>query len=185
MRGTLSEIFKPIMGLVRKTFSTGYALREFETTSWGRLVEWYRVSLLNCQGQMPPVLFFDRDVGIALPKALNVLRLPTRVEYHQDHFQQNAHDDCWMAEIGRRGWFAIGHDHHHHTRSLERDAIRDYSIGCFYLWGGDKPRYEKMRCFLSAYPNIIRAIHTTGRPFVYRIDKQGNLHNLDLGISGP
>ena len=140
---------------------------------------------IELPGTDAPVLFFDRDVGIALPKALNVLRLPTRVEYHQDHFQQDVHDDCWMAEIGRRGWFSIGHDHHHHTRSLERDAIRDYSIGCFYLWGGDKPRYEKMRCFLSAYPNIIEAIHTTGRPFVYRIDKQGNLHNLDLGISGP
>jgi len=57
--------------------------------------------------------------------------------------------------------------------------VRDYGIGCFYLWGGDKPSYEKMRCFLAAHDKIIEAARTTPRPFVDRVNKAGNLLRLD------
>ena len=50
-----------------------------------------------------PVLFFDRDVGNAVPRALGVLMLPTSVEYHQSHFPTDAQDDVWMAQIGALG----------------------------------------------------------------------------------
>ena len=126
-----------------------------------------------------PVLFFDRDVGIKLPKALKDLRLPVPVEYHQLYFAQNAADDLWMPVIGVRRWFVVGHDRHHHTRASELAAVTDYGIGCFCLWGGDKPLHEKMRCFLAAYDKIIEATCTTPRPFVYRVTKAGNLTRLD------
>ena len=38
--------------------------------------------------------FFDRSVGIAVPKALQLLRLVTPIEYHQDHFAPDALDDA-------------------------------------------------------------------------------------------
>ncbi|MCE2502014.1 MAG: hypothetical protein J4G13_14300 [Dehalococcoidia bacterium] len=126
-----------------------------------------------------PVLFFDRDVGAKLPQALISVGLPVPVEYHQLYFPQNAADDLWMPIVGARGWVVLGRDRHHHTRESERAAVRDYGIGCFYLWGGDKPSYEKMRCFLAAYDKIIEAALTTPRPFVYRVNKAGNLLRLD------
>lgn len=127
-----------------------------------------------------PVFFFDRDVGIFLPQRLRDLGLPTRVEIHQEHFAQTAEDDLWMAEVGSRGWIVIGHDRHHHTRPLERQAIQDHGIGCFYLWGGDQPGHEKMRCFLSAYDRMIEAVSVTPRPFVYRVLRNGGLRKVDL-----
>ena len=126
-----------------------------------------------------PVLFFDRDVGIKLPKALISLGLPVHVEYHQLYFAQNADDDLWMPAVGTLGWFVVGHDRHHHTRVSERAAVQGYGIGCFYLWGGNKPSHEKMRCFLAAYDKIIEAVATTPRPFVYRVNKAGSLLRLD------
>ena len=122
-----------------------------------------------------PVLFFDRDVGISLPKALDTLRLPTRVEYHQDHFPIDARDDDWMPTVGSMGWLLIGHDSRHHQEESELLALRQHDMGCFYLWGASALRWEKMRCFLRAYENILEAAARTPRPFIYRVTEKGRL----------
>ena len=123
----------------------------------------------------PPVLFFDRDVGIALPEALGVLKLPTRVEHHQNHFPIDSRDDDWMPRVGSSGWILIGHDSHHHHEESELLAIKQHEMGCFYLWGGGALRWEKMRCFLRAYENILEAAAKTPRPFIYRVTEKGRL----------
>ena len=45
-------------------------------------------------------------------------------------------------------------------------------MGCFYIWGAQARRWEKMRCSLNAYERILDAIETTtktihlpGEPF--------------------
>lgn len=128
----------------------------------------------------PPVLFFDRDVGIALPRALEILILPTQVEYHQNHFPSGAQDDAWMPVVGDRGWILIGHDSQHHRRQTELEAIRQHRIGCFYLWGTHAPRWEKMRCFLNAYERILNAAANTPKPFIYQIEKSGSLRSIPI-----
>ena len=127
-----------------------------------------------------PVLFFDRDVGIALPQALALLRLPTRVEYLQNHFPADSQDDQWMPVVGARGWILIGHDRMHHRRHPESSAIHQYEMGCFYLWGAQALRWEKMRCFLNAYERILDAIATTPKPFIYRINPAGRLEPVTI-----
>ena len=122
-----------------------------------------------------PVLFFDRDVGITLPTALNVLRLPTRVEYHQKHFSIDARDDDWMPRVGSLGWTLIGHDSRHHQEQTELSANKQYSMGCFYLWGAEALRWEKMRCFLRAYESILKIADSTPRPFIYTVTEKGRL----------
>ena len=131
----------------------------------------------------PHVLFFDRDVGTALPKALDILKLPTRVEYHQSHFPINAQDDAWMATVGDWGWTLIGHDSRHHLVDAEVSAIKQYEMGCFYLWGAKAPRWEKMRCFLRAYENIVEAAGSTPRPFIYRVTEKGRLTLVTIPIN--
>ena len=125
-----------------------------------------------------PVLFFDRDIGISLPRALGVLKLPTRVEHHQDHFPIDARDDDWMPRVGSMGWTLIGHDSRHHWEESELLAIRQHEIGCFYLWGAEALRWEKMRCFLRAYENILEAAANTPRPFIYRVTEKGRLTSI-------
>ena len=127
-----------------------------------------------------PVSFFDRDVGTALPKALDILRLPTNVEYHQNHFPTDAQDDVWMADVGPRGWIVVGHDSQHHRRPIELSAIQQYGIGCFYLWGRHAVRWEKMRCFPNAYQRIFEAIDTTPKHFVYRITQVSRLEIVSI-----
>lgn len=126
------------------------------------------------------VLFFDRDVGVIVPYALQILKLPIPVEYHQSHFAQDTPDDEWMSEVGRRQWTIIGHDSQHHVMASELSAVKQYQLGCFYLWGAEASRWQKMQCFARAYDRIVRAMNTTARPFIYRVTRIGLLHNIQV-----
>ena len=125
-----------------------------------------------------PVLFFDRDLGTALPTALHVLRLPTRVEYHQSHFPIEEPDDSWMTTVGTWGWTIVGHDSRHHLQEAELSAVKQDELGCFYLWGAEALRWQKMRCFLRAYEGILEAADNTPRPFIYRVTEKGRLNSV-------
>jgi hypothetical protein len=106
--------------------------------------------------------------------------LKLSVSYHQEHFARNEPDDKWMPVVARNQWILIGHDSQHHLKPAELYAITQYGLGCFYLWGGSDSRWEKMRCFARAYDRIIRAIETTARPFIYRVNRAGSLTPVQL-----
>lgn len=124
------------------------------------------------------ILFFDRDTGTSLPKALRILKVP--VCYHQEHFAKNEPDDRWMPVVGHNQWILIGHDSQHHLKPNELYAVKQYNLGCFYLWGGNASRWEKMRCFARAFDRIMTAINITKRPFIYRVDSRGILKSVEL-----
>ena len=125
-------------------------------------------------------IFFDRDVGTSLPKALLELKLPTAVAYHQQHFTIDSPDDLWMPRIGSLGWILVGHDSRHHLQPAELSAIRQYDMACFYLWGSEARRWEKALCFLRAYEAILEADATTARPYIYRISRTGRLSAVEI-----
>ena len=126
------------------------------------------------------ILFFDRSVGIHIPIALRDHLTPPslQVEYHDDIFEPGAKDDTWLPEVGKREWIVIGQDHHYHLRSPEIEAIIEYRVGAFYLWGAEATRWESMRCFAKAYDKILHRAVSTPKPFVYRIEKSGALNEL-------
>lgn len=122
-------------------------------------------------------LFFDRSVGKRLPEALRMLRPPIGIEYHQLHFAQGTADDSWLPQVGAQGWFVIGHDWSYHLKAPELSAIKQYSIGCFYLWGSEAPVWDVMRCFARAYVGIIDATIKTQPPFIYWVTRMGHLRS--------
>ena len=126
------------------------------------------------------ILFFDRNVGTIVPKTLKTLRLPTSVEYHDDIFPKNTPDDRWLAEVGQWGWTVIGHDQKFHTEANELSALKQYRIGCFYLWGNNAPRWAKMQCFARAYDRIVAAEANTAKPFVFRVTLTGHLRTVPI-----
>ena len=76
------------------------------------------------------VLFFDRSVGITIPRILIELKIPVGIEYHQKHFKKDEEDDAWLPVVGNKGWVVIGHDQYHRKEN-ELMAIKQYGIGCF------------------------------------------------------
>lgn len=126
------------------------------------------------------ILFFDRSMGTIIPKVLVLLKFPVRVEYHEKHFKSDLKDDKWLPIVGNRQWTVIGHDRKYHTMPNELVAIKQYNIGCFYLWGAEATRWEKMKVFASAFDRIVEADSNTPRPFIYDVDKMGKLKPIPI-----
>ena len=129
------------------------------------------------------IVFFDRDVGTSLPKALLELYFDRQfheLRYHQQFFAINSPDDDWLPKVGQWGWTVFGHDSQHHAKEAEISAIKQYSIGCFYLWGSEAKRWEKMQCLARAYERIVEAEKITPKPFIYRVGKMGALKTISI-----
>lgn len=128
------------------------------------------------------ILFFDRSVGKVIPEILRwkSLRFPLQVQYHQLHFASDEEDDVWLGQVGQWGWTVIGHDFSYHKKPNELSAIKQYKIGCFYLWGSEAKRWEKLQCFARAYDRIIQAEANTPKPFIYRVTQWGALHHIQI-----
>lgn len=124
------------------------------------------------------ILFFDVNVGTVVPRILkNELKLP--VEYHVAHFPIDAPDDQWLATVGAWGWMVIGHDSSFHIRQNELSAIKQHGVGCFYFWGAEATRWQKLQCFALAYDRIVKADNTP-KPFIYRITRSGLLKRVPI-----
>lgn len=126
------------------------------------------------------ILFFDRSMGVKIPKALRMLDLPVQIEFHQGHFAQDAKDDEWLPVVGTFEWLVIGQDYKYHRLPNELTALRQHDVGCFYLWGAEAKKWETVRVFARAYDKIINAATRTPRPFVYRVDRYGRLFPVKL-----
>ena len=116
-------------------------------------------------------LFFDRNIGRAVPKALRLLGV--QVEYHDEYFAPNAPDDQWLATVGRVGWTVIGHDKKFHEIDVELQAVQHHKLGVFYLWGANAKKWDKMRLFAKVYDKIMSVVGSEQRPFIYRVHKGG------------
>jgi len=126
------------------------------------------------------ILFFDRSMGTSIPKALALLKPPVEVVYHEQRFRPDEEDDQWLPEVGSWGWVVIGHDYKYHRMPNELAALKQYQVGCFYLWGAEAKKWDTMRLFARAFDRIVDAAEITPRPFVYRVEKGGRLIPVQL-----
>ena len=126
------------------------------------------------------ILFFDKNTGTSLPKALTMVKPPFQVEWHEKYFKMDEPDDSWLPDVGKKNWTVIGHDRNFHENQSELDAIKKYKIGCFYLWGAEATKWEKMRVFLRAFDQIAAMDKSTPRPFIFSVKKRGNLKRIKL-----
>ena len=106
---------------------------------------------------------------------LQRLSLPNAITFHQQYFPMGEHDDVWLKVVGQWGWVVISQDYSFHLKAPELAAIKQYDVGCFYLWGSEAGRWETMRVFAKAYDKIMGASNTAIRPFVFDVTRRGGL----------
>lgn len=130
------------------------------------------------------ILFWDKNIGKVIPRVLRNLKLQGHViRYYSEVFvgsddQKENGDDFWLRTVGESDWIVFTQDYNYHTKPTELFAIRQYKIGCFYLWGASASRWEQMRSFARAYDRIIDAAISTPKPFIYRTTRSGQLKQL-------
>jgi len=141
-------------------------------------------------------LYFDRNVGRRVPEALSFLGVKNVVHHHTPRsvlglkpvsghkglFADDEKDDSWLKFVGEKGWIVLTQDSKFHKKGFENElsAIKQYSVGCFYIWGAEAEKWQKMIALCKAYENIIEAATTTPKPFIFSCAKGGHLTQIAI-----
>jgi len=125
------------------------------------------------------VFFIDRSVGkktIAEP----LRDAGLNVELHDDHFAQDAPDEEWLTEVGRRRWCVITRDDRIRYRRLEAQAVRDANVAMFVIVSKNLTGPQTAQVILSALGRIRGFISSHRPPFIAKIYRDGRVEKLDL-----
>jgi hypothetical protein len=110
---------------------------------------------LNLLSPPEPLVFFvDRSLGRhVIPDALRAAGV--QVELHDDHFPQDAQDQIWLAEAGKRGWIVLTKDKH-----LLAGSEETHTEACRAKQG--QVRSSPSGCDIR----LVRGNHPTGYPVI-------------------
>lgn len=130
----------------------------------------------------PLTFYFDRCFGRRFPEALNWVRPPFKVEYHDGKkFPKDMKDDEWLAIAGKNNWVVFSHDQKFHSETTESFAVRQFKVRCFYLYGANLKTWDKITLFIKAYPRIMERLAKKQRePLIFNIGKSGRIQNIKL-----
>jgi hypothetical protein len=59
------------------------------------------------------------------------------IEFHRDHFAEDAPDEEWLRDVGARGWVVLTKDKTIRRKTVEREAVRHASLALFTLTRGN------------------------------------------------
>ncbi len=122
-----------------------------------------------------PVLFVDRSLGRhVIADALR--QAEARVEIHDEHFAENATDEEWLQEVGRRGWAALTKDARIRYRGPALRAIRKGRTAIFVLTRrGNATAREMAEIVRKALPAIGRTMARERPPFIAKVLSSGKV----------
>jgi predicted nuclease of predicted toxin-antitoxin system len=121
------------------------------------------------------VFFVDRSLGRKIiPDALRAAGEEVRV--HDDFFPQDAKDEVWLAEVGRRGWVVLTKDQHIRYREVEVQALLAAKVRSFVLTArGDLSGAEVGHIFVKALQAMKKLCATTPPPFIARVSRDSTV----------
>jgi predicted nuclease of predicted toxin-antitoxin system len=121
------------------------------------------------------ILFIDRSLGRhVIADALR--RAGAHVEIHDEQFAQNATDEEWLQEAGRRRWAVLTKDARIRYRSPALRAIRKGHTAVFVLTRkGSATASEMAEIFRRALPAIARAMACERPPFIAKVLSSGKV----------
>ena len=126
------------------------------------------------------VLFLDRNLGTK--HVANALRAAGAiVEVHNDHFLQDARDEIWLPEVGRRGWVVLTKDDRIRYRSTEFAAVVSAKVALFALASGNLNGEEMAQAFVAALPRMSRLLATHRLPLIAKVTRSGDVSIVLVG----
>jgi hypothetical protein len=96
-----------------------------------------------------------------------------QVEVHDDHFPQNALDEDWLSEAGKRGWIVLTKDDRIRYRPAALESYRANKVRVFIFSSGEMKAQEMAVAFIKALPRVLRLVQNKPAPFFARISRTG------------
>ena len=123
---------------------------------------------------MSLVFFIDRSLGKNVVAA--ALRAAgATVEVHDDHFVQDALDQVWLSDVGRRGWVVLTKDERIRYRSAETTAAANAGVALFIFVGKGVRGEGIAEAFVKALPAMHSLLTRSSRPFVAKVSRTGTV----------
>jgi len=116
-------------------------------------------------------LFFDENLGIQLSNGLREFGEDTC--HLLDCFSAGTFDEVWLQTIGERGWLLLTCDKRIRRRPLEKEALKKYKVGAFFLLGKKMNRWDYIKQVVRAWDKIKDIAEREKPPFVYQVNRHG------------
>ena len=97
-------------------------------------------------------------------------------------FAQDEKDDVWLSFVGRRDWLVFTQDRKFHRAGFENElsAIKQFNVGCFYIWGAQATKWEKMIALCLGLDHMIAVAEVTPKPFIFDVQRNGGLVQIPI-----
>jgi len=118
------------------------------------------------------VFFVDRSLGQKVI-AEKLRQSGVKVEIHDDHFPQDAPDEHWIEEVGKKGWVVLTKDDRIRYRPAALEAYRRHKVRVFIFGSGEMKAQEMADAFVKALPKISRFASRRTAPFFAGISRSG------------
>jgi hypothetical protein len=121
--------------------------------------------------------FFDRDIGTAVPRALQIVRQAYEdVHYHDELFDADTEDVDWIADVGGRGWIVVTRNRKIGTNPAEIAAVEEAGLRCFCLTqtrGHQLDRWRMLERVVCSWADMQAEVRTRPAPFFIGIGRGG------------
>ncbi|MDJ1184371.1 hypothetical protein [Roseofilum casamattae] len=126
------------------------------------------------QGPKQTVFFIDRCLG-KHPIAEMLAETGITVEIHDDHFDQDTPDLCWLPKIGQWGWIILTKDARIARNTSERQAVARVGVRMFTLASKNLTGEQTAIAFRDALNSMLKFVEKHPAPFIAKVYKDGRV----------
>ena len=124
----------------------------------------------------PFTWFVDRSLGRKI--VIDLRAAGFQIEEHAAHFKDDAPDEEWLGEAGRRGWAVLTKDKAVRRNELELAAIIAGHVACFSLGQGNLKAAQMALAFITARPRMEKALRRFEPPMTASVTSSGHVSVL-------
>jgi hypothetical protein len=119
------------------------------------------------------ILLCDEDVGIGVPKALNLVGYETR--YMLKLGWAGKPDVEWLTRAGQNEWLVFSYNKKILKVPSERDTVIREKVGIVFLTSGNEHPRTVLRLLLKKWDTLELLWNTVERPFARFLSPNGRL----------
>jgi len=123
---------------------------------------------------------FLLDNNLSERIALGMRGFGEQVQHLKEHFSEDAPDEEWLAEAGRRGWTVITRDLRIRYRPLEIAAIKEHSVGVIVLAGKKLRAWDLIEMTVRNWRKIAELAEQSTPPFMFQVSRGGKVRRLSF-----
>jgi hypothetical protein len=127
----------------------------------------------------PPIYYIDESIDSKILVAA-MTKAGAKIQRVGPIVPPGSQDETWLKICGEQGWTALMRDKQIRRRVLEKQALKDFSVGAFTYSGGQATGQQMADRIVGLLGEINLKALLTARPFLYTFGLQTALAKAKL-----